>query len=46
MKKTACIIIALVVLMIVSLASAEEVECQMQYPEVCGSTVPGRTLYC
>ena len=34
MKKIACIIIALVVLMIVSLASAEEVECQMQWGEL------------
>ena len=34
MKKIACIIIALIVLMIVSLASAEEVECQMQWGEL------------
>ena len=34
MKKIACIIIALIVLMIVSLASAEEVECQMQWGDL------------
>lgn len=34
MKKTVCIIIALVVLLSISLASAEEVECQMKWEEL------------